>query len=139
MVYAQAALAKQEKISDVMIGHFLATAAMLGNLYSRWTNVITTSRRSMITLNLFVTDFGPWTKDIFRKLAPVVLIWQMFISSLLSIKTQLSTLSHPCHSRGVQHSLACCNLLVICVFLGYKASNFVKKFGCYRCLKDLKI
>ena len=28
MVHAQAALAKQEKISDITIGHFLATAAM---------------------------------------------------------------------------------------------------------------
>ena len=35
----------------------------------------------------------------FRKMAPVVLIWQMFRSSLLSIKPQLSMLSHACHSK----------------------------------------
>ena len=28
--------------------------------------------------------------------------------------------------------------IIICVFLGYKASNLVKKIGCYRCLKNLK-
>ena len=83
MVHAQAALAKQEKISDVMIGHFLATAGMRGNHYSRWTTVISTSRRSMITLDFFVTDGLKKYPENFRKLAPVVLIWQMFRSPLL--------------------------------------------------------
>ena len=117
MVYAQAALVKQDKISDVMIGHFLATAATRGNLYSRWTTVITTSRRSMITLTVFsllILAHGlKRYPENCRKLAPVVVIWQMFRSPLLSIKPQLSMLSHACHSRGAQHSFACCNLLVL--------------------------
>ena len=49
----------------------------------------------------------------FRKLGLVVGKWQMFRSPLLSIKTRLSMLNHACHSRGEQHSLACCNLLVL--------------------------
>ena len=28
---------------------------------------------------------------------------------------------------------------IICVFLGYKVLNFVKKVGCYRCLENPKI
>ena len=29
--------------------------------------------------------------------------------------------------------------IIVCIFLRYKASNFIKKVGCYRCLKILKI
>ena len=29
--------------------------------------------------------------------------------------------------------------IIICAFLGYKASNFVKESECYRCSKSLKI
>ena len=27
---------------------------------------------------------------------------------------------------------------IICIFIGYKVSNFIKKIGCYRCLKKPK-
>ena len=59
MVYGQAALAKLEKISDVITEHSLIIAATCGNLYSRWTTVITTSRRSMITPDFFCYWFWP--------------------------------------------------------------------------------
>ena len=72
VVHAQAALAKHEKISDVMIGHFSATAATLGNHY-----------------RLLILAHGlKMYPENFSKLAPVVLIWQMFRLPLLSIKTQ---------------------------------------------------
>ena len=115
MVYAQAALAKQEKISDVMIGHF-------SHSRNAWKPL-----QSLDDCNYNVTEIDDYHKrfsllilvhrlkrypENFRKLAPVVLIWQMFTSPLFS-KTQLSMLSHACHSRGGQHSLACCNLPVI--------------------------
>ena len=115
MVDAQAGLAKQEKISDVMIGHF-------GCSSNAWKPL-----QSLDDCNYNVTKIDDYPKllsllilahglkrypENFRKLAPAVFIWQMFRSPLLSIKTQLSMLSHACHSRGAQHLLACCNLLV---------------------------
>ena len=38
----------------------------------------------------------------------------------------------------VQTFLLFCRHVIICVFLGDKASNFVKKIGRYRCLQILK-
>ena len=59
MVYSKAALAKQEKSSDVMIGHFLATAATRGNLYSRWTTVIMYKKnKSKIKKRRYMKYFG---------------------------------------------------------------------------------
>ena len=109
MVYAQAALAKQEKMSDVMIGHFLAIAATRGNPNDYNYNV---TEVLIINLNynypklfsfLILAHGLKRYPENFRKLASVVLIWQMFRSPLLSFKTQLSMLSHACQSRGEQH------------------------------------
>ena len=87
----------------------METITVVGRLRhgDRWLNTL--------NFSLLILAHGRGILENVRKLASVVLVWQMFRSSLLSIKTQLSMLSHACHSRGAQHSLASCNLLVILI------------------------
>ena len=69
MVHVQAALAKQEKISDIMIGHFLATAATRGNY-----NVTELDDYPKLFSLLILAHGLKKYPENFRKLAPVVLI-----------------------------------------------------------------
>ena len=63
MVYAQAVLAKQGKISDVMIGHFSHSGNAWKPLLS-----LDDCNYNVTEIDdyrkLFVTDFGPWTKEV---------------------------------------------------------------------------
>ena len=109
MVYAEAAFSKQEKMSDVMMGHFFLRV----KTRPAWKQL-----QSLDDCNYNVTEI-----DDYPKLFSLLILahglkrypekWQMFRSPFLSVKTQLSMLSHACHSRGAQHSFACCNLLVL--------------------------
>ena len=98
MVYAQAASAKQEKMSDVMIGHFLATAATRGNPNDCNHKVTEIDDYPKLFSLLILAHGLKRYPENFRKLASVLLIWQKFRSPLLSVKTQLSMSSYACHS-----------------------------------------
>ena len=130
MVYAQAALAKQGKMPDVIIRHFLATAATRGNPNDcNYSVTEIDDYPKHFSLLIFAHRLKRYTEN-FRKLASVLLIWQLFRSPLLSIKTQLSMSSHACHSRGAQHSLACCNLLVLYYIITHLAGQTYVWHGC---------
>ena len=100
---------------DVMTGHFSAIAATPENPNDCNYNITEINDYPELFSLLILAHGLKRYPENFRKLTSVVLIWQMLRSPLLSIKTQLSMLSHACHSRGEQQSLACCNLLVISI------------------------
>ena len=109
----------RRKISDVMTGHFNyshnAWEPFIQSLDDCNYNVTETDDyRKLFLLLALAHGLKRYPED-FRKLGlgPVVRIWQVFRSPLLSIETQLLMLIHAGHFRGKQHSFACCNLLVL--------------------------